>query len=115
MRKLQGIAPIALVHLACSFALFWVTFGIAMKSFDRPHVLTFSERIWTSLAQIMFLPVAAPLHYLAKDMIEPSRVRGLVAVIWMFGPLVLNSVLWAVVLWWGYSRVRRRPGGVHPA
>lgn len=116
--KPVGIALIALVHLACSCVLFFVAFGIGMKSFDSPHVLTFSERIWTWLGRIMFLPVAAPLEYLARDLIGPlmdptrhgSGFRGLVAVIWLFGPLVLNSIVWALAVWWACSRVRRSLG-----
>jgi hypothetical protein len=120
VRKLHGIALIALAHLACSYVLIFVSFAIGMKSFDSPHILTFSERIWTSVGRIMFLPVAAPLHYLGKDVIKrlmdapghSSSVLGFAATIWFFGPLVLNSILWALVIWWACSRVRRRVGGV---
>jgi hypothetical protein len=122
VRKPVAIASIALVHLACSWLLFVLSMSIGMKSFDAPHVLTFSERIWTSLTVIMLLPVAGPLQMLTRDLtaplMDPSRygqgVQSLAATAWFFGPMVLNSVLWALLIWWAYSRVRRS-GRAHAA
>ena len=71
----------------------------------------------------MFLPVADPLQALGRELIKPLMdptrysylVRGLVASLWFLGPLVLNSVLWTLLIWWAYSRARRRFGSLHAA
>jgi len=123
VKKSQGVAVIALVHLVCCYVLFFLSIGIGMKSFDFPHVLTFSERVWTSLTRVLFLPVAEPLQRVGRDLIRPlmdpvrfsSGLRALVATVWFLGPLVLNSVLWALSMWWAFSRVTRRWGRKHAA
>jgi hypothetical protein len=37
------VLVVALGHFVCSYVLFFVSFGIAMKSFDGPHVPSASE------------------------------------------------------------------------
>jgi hypothetical protein len=123
MKRLLGISMVAFFHLACSYALWITSVGIGMKTFDSPQVLTLSEKVWTSVTRIMFLPVADPLQRLGRDLIKPLMdstrysygVRGLVATVWFLGPLVLNSGLWALLIWWAYPRVRRRLGSQHAA
>jgi hypothetical protein len=92
-----------------------------MKSLDGPHLLTSSEKIWTWIARIMSLPLTEPLQHLTKDLLAPvvtgpshAGVRDLAAVIWFFGPVVLNSLLWAAVIWWASARIKRRFGRVLP-
>src|SRR5262249_49670527 len=111
-----GIPFVAFAHLVGSWILFTVSIGIGMKSFDSPHTLNFSEKIWTLIARIMLLPIADPLQRLSKGLTAPIManteygvgVRSVTATVWFFGPLVLNSVLWAVLIWWAYSEWRRR-------
>lgn len=123
MKRSLGIPLVALAHLVCSWVLFSVSIGIGMKSFDAPHALTLTERIWTSVARIMLLPIADPLQRLTKGMTglivtDPSNgavVRSLTATVWFFGPLVLNSVLWAALIWRAYSGLARRFGSMRTA
>jgi len=120
MKRSLGIPMVALAHLVCSYVLFFVSVGIGMKSFDSPHALTSAEKLWTSVARIMLLPIADPLQRLSRGLtasivIEPgygAGARSLTAIVWFFGPLVLNSVLWATLIWWAYSGLTRRFGRV---
>jgi len=120
MKKSVAILVIALVHFASSYLLYFVSFGIGMKSFDSPHVLTSSEKVWTSLARGLLLPIADPLMRLTRGMTLPivsdpsyGVMRTIAVIVWFFGPLALNSVLWAALIWLAYSRVTRKPGRVH--
>ncbi len=71
----------------------------------------------------MLLPIADPLQRLSKGLTAPivtepgygAGVRSLTAVAWFFVPLVLNSVLWAALIWWAYSGLTRRFGRVRSA
>ena len=115
MKKFLGISLVAFAHCWCSWILFAVSIGIGMKSFDSPHILPPNETIWVSAARIMLLPIADPMQRLTKGMAvsildRPSDagVRRLTTTMWFFGPLVLNSVVWAIAIWWVYSRLARR-------
>ena len=118
MKTSVGIPLVACAHLVCSWILWAVSIGIGMKSFDAPHTLTFSEKLWTLIARIMLLPIADPLQRLSKVLTAPIManaeygvgVRSVTATVWFLGPLVLNSVLWAVLIWWVCSGLSRRYG-----
>jgi hypothetical protein len=113
MRKSRVIPLVAMTHFACCYALYFVSIGIGMKSFDAPHVLTSSERILTLVGKGMLLPIAYPLLQFGRGVIAPimtepghgTGVRNLVVIVCFFGPLVLNSVLWAAFFGWAYSRL----------
>src|SRR5262249_47345442 len=110
VRKFLGVLLLAFVHFACSDVLFFGALGIGMKSFDRPHVLTPSERVWISVESVMLLPIADPLHRVTRSTFASVSaghsygVRNSLAVVWFFGPLALNSALWATAVWLAYSR-----------
>jgi len=116
MKRLPGIPLVALVHLACSYMLFFVSMGIGMKSLDHPHLLTSSEKIWTSVARVMLLPIADPLQQLSRGLTAPimadpsygAGIRKLTATVWFLGPIALNRVLWAALISWAYSGLTRR-------
>src|SRR5438309_6539442 len=116
MKRSLGIPLVALAHLVFSWVMFNVSISIGMKSFDSPHTLTSTEQIWTSVARITLLPIADPLQRLSKDLIAPivtdpsygADVRSVTAIVFFFGPIVLNSVLWAAFIWWAYSGLTRR-------
>src|SRR4051812_14357346 len=120
MKRSSGILVVAIAHLVCSWLLFFVSVGIGMKSFDSPHALTSNEKFWTSVARIMLLPIADPLHHLSKplaisimtDSSYGGSVRSLSATVWFLVPLILNSVLWSGLFWWVYSGVTRNLGRV---
>src|SRR5262245_45144615 len=111
MRKSHVIPLVAIIHFACCYVLFFASIGIGMKSFDAPHFLTFSERLWMLLWKGMSLPIAYPLQQLGRGMLAPSvtepvhsaGVRSLAVIVWLFGPLILNSLVWASFVWWAYS------------
>ena len=107
---------LASVHAVCSWVLVAVSIGIGMKSFDSPHALTATEKVWLLVGRIMLLPIAEPLQRLGKGPVtaivsDPgygAGVRSLAPAVWFFGAIVLNSVLWAVLITWAYSRLSRR-------
>jgi hypothetical protein len=113
MKRFLRVSLVALVHLACSYVLWFVSMGIGMKSFDHPHVLTSSERIWTGIAWVLLRPIAIPLQELTRNLFlaDPrygGGVQSVMAMVWFLGPLVLNSVLWAALIWYAYSGLTRR-------
>ena len=71
MKRSLGIPLVALAHLVCSWVLFSVSIGIGMKSFDCPHALTSTEKLWTLVSRIMLLPIADPLQRLSKGLTAP--------------------------------------------
>jgi len=122
MKRSLAILLIALVHFAGSYVLYFVSIAIGMKGFDSPHVLTSFEKIWTSLARGLLLPIADPLMRLTRGMTlpivsDPSHgvMRTITVTVWFFGPLALNSMLWAALIWLAYSRVTRKLGRVRAA
>lgn len=123
MKRSLGIPLVALAHLVCSWVMFSVSVGIGMNSFDSPHALTATEKLWTAIARMLLRPIADPLQRLSKALTAPVMtdpgygvgVRSLTATVWFFGPLVLNSVLWAALIWLAYSGVARRFGRVRAA
>jgi hypothetical protein len=69
-----------------------------MKCFDAPHILSFSEKAWILFSKIMLLPIAYPLIQLSKQILSGSS-PGFIAVVAMFGPLLLNGILWGWAIW----------------
>src|SRR4030095_7703871 len=92
--------------------LWIVSVVIGMKSFDHPHILTLTEKLWTTSARVMLLPLAYPLQNLTRNVAASIgagsgySVRSLVSVVWFLGPLALNSRLWAAAIWMAMPHLR---------
>jgi hypothetical protein len=82
-----------MVHFIISFGLFLYTFDMTMARFDNGKPIGFLDRQANILSEILFFPLVPLARLLPNE--------------WFLGvsgylPFVLNSFLWAIMLYFGY-------------
>jgi hypothetical protein len=98
-KKVQLVIRLAMIHFVVSFGLFLHTFGETMKRFDNGEPAGFLEQQANILSEILFFP----LVHLAR-LAPISWFQGFSGYI----PFIINSILWATILYQGYQWIKRR-------
>ena len=99
MKKILIVLALAAFHFALSFAFFQLSFAGAMGRFDAARESSILERVVDGIAYLLLFP----LVQLAV------RAGGG----WMTGalgyvPFILNSLLWATMIYFGINFLARR-------
>ncbi len=102
MRKALAVFIIASLHVALSVCVLVLSFGRGMQRFDKGVAALQSV---DHILDVALLILWSPFMHLA--MLAP---KGWVAGLWGYLPLIMNSLLWALLLVHGHSWLRRRFG-----
>ncbi|HTY63847.1 MAG TPA: hypothetical protein VMG30_16485 [Acidobacteriota bacterium] len=94
-KKYWQIAGLTLLHAAISWGMFLFSFAAGMSRFDTGAAAGIGERAISLLSRLLFWPIYYPL-------VE----WGPRPLIWFFDgllgyiPILLNSLIWGVTIWW---------------
>jgi hypothetical protein len=92
MRTRTVVVIVALAHSALSVGLFMLVSGAGMARFDTGAPSSNAEWVLEIIVAILHAPVAT----LAFESVPIGWLPGL----WGYLPLLLNSLIWALVLVW---------------
>ena len=93
-----------------SIAHYLLVAGVASKIFALGQARSFVETATTSneiFLRNLRVALTVPLSYPFWLLTQSHGYEAKFAVLWLFSTL-LNSLLWGVMVWWGYSSLVKR-------
>jgi hypothetical protein len=103
MKKVYTLGTITAIHFGISFGLFLIAFSIGMGQLDDGQPLSLCENIITLVSNILLWPIFSPIA-IWVGRISHNIFHGL----WGYIPLVVNSFVWALVIYWVYSKIKSK-------
>ena len=102
MKKVYILGTITIIHFGISFGLFLIAFSIVMSWHDHGQPFTLYQNIIMTVSNVLLWPIFYPLvtWYGGKARI----FHGL----WGYILLVANSFVWALVIYWIYSKIKSK-------
>jgi hypothetical protein len=104
MKKALILIAITLIHLGISFGLFLLDFSRSMRRFDMCTLPSAGDRMLHIISVILLYPVFYPLSVGGGPTFH-KIFGGLLGYI----PLIINSFIWAVVIYWIISKIKSGP------
>jgi len=109
MKRLLPTLLITLCHALLTWLLFLQAFRLGMSRFDAGAPTTLTERSISAAAEIMMWPLCAPLLRW-----QPKTLNHLFPGLLGYIPLLLNSLLWALVIVWFWRIILAKKNGGGP-
>ena len=104
--RIIGIPAITMIHAGMSVALFFLSFQMSMNRFDTAGDPSWGERLVDFASGVLLWPVLAPLLHWRSGMAWFVSIVGEPGA--FYGLLLINSLIWAIVIWFIVERVQTR-------
>jgi hypothetical protein len=99
MKRQISIILITIGHATLTWLLFLQSFRMGMSRFDSGVPIALGERVLNGAVAIMMWPFITPLL-----LWWPNRLNHLFSGLLGYIPLLLNSLIWALVIMWFWSK-----------
>jgi hypothetical protein len=104
--RIIGIPAITMIHAGMSVSLFFLSFQMSMDRFDTGGAPSWGERLVDLASDVILWPVLAPLLHWRSGMAWCVSIFG--EPVAFYGLLLINSLVWAIVIWFVVERVQTR-------
>lgn len=101
-KKYWQIAGFTLLHAVISWGLFLVSFAAGMSRFDTSAAAGIGEKVLRLLSRLLLWPIFYPLVEWGPRPL-PWYFSGVLG----YTPIILNSLIWGVAIWWLCFRRRK--------
>ena len=99
MKRQMPIILITIGHAALTMIMFLQSFRMGMSRFDSGATVALGERVLNGAVTIMMWPLITPLL-----LWRPNRLNQIFSGLLGYIPLLLNSLVWALVIMWFWRK-----------